>query len=208
MIMTADLTHHDAQTLDRTLNAAARSFARHGLHGPDMASVAREVAGETGLDPADFRRAFPTRLDLACAIALHSARRLVRDQLADRGPGAPHKRLERLVRRHIDHCRHHRTEEDLRRTVLPTLRAVHPGRHRELAELRQSYRDHLRTVVADGTAQGRFRVADPGAAAGTVLEALESVVNWYDPEDGLTAAELGDVYTDLIVHHHLGAPRD
>ncbi|MDT0303364.1 TetR/AcrR family transcriptional regulator [Streptomonospora sp. DSM 45055] len=206
--MTADLYHHDPKTLDLTLNAAARVFARHGLHGLDMASVAREVSCETGLDSADFRRAFPTRLDLACAIALHSARSLVRDQLADREPGAPRERLERLVRRHIDHFRHHRTEEDLRRAVLPALRAVHPGRHRELAELRQSYRDHLRAVVAEGAAQGRFRVTDPGAAAAAVLEALESVLNWYDPDDGLTAAELGDVYTDLIVHHHLGGPRE
>ncbi|WP_255430084.1 TetR/AcrR family transcriptional regulator [Streptomonospora sp. PA3] len=205
--MTADLSHPEAQTFDRALSTAAGVLARRGLHGLNTASVAQEVAAATGLDPAAFRRAFPTRLDLAYAIALHSAHALVRDQLADDGPGTPQERMERLVRRHIRHCRDHRTEEDVRRTVLPALRAVHPGRHRELADVRLAYREHLRGLIAEGAEQGVFPVSSAGAAAATVLEALESVVSWYDPDDGLSEAELGDVYTDLIIHHHLGSPR-
>ncbi|GAA4909144.1 TetR family transcriptional regulator [Streptomonospora salina] len=205
--MTADLSRIDTQTFDRILCAAARVFARHGLRGLEMASIAAAVADETGVAPAALRRDFPTRLDLACAIALNSGRRLVDDQLADRRPGEPAERIERLVRRHIDHFRHRRAEEDLRRTVLPTLRAVDPARYRELSELRTTYLHHLRSIVADGATQGRFPVDSPDASASAVLETLESVVNWYEPGDGLSAQELGDVYTDLIVHHHLGGPR-
>ncbi|MFD0800788.1 TetR/AcrR family transcriptional regulator [Streptomonospora algeriensis] len=206
--MTADLSQLDAQTFDRTLSAAAGVFARHGLRGLDMASVLAEVATATGLDPAALRRDFPTRLDLAYAIALNSTRRLVNDQLADHRPGCPAERIERLVRRHIDHCWHRRTEEDLRRDVLPTLRAVDPARYRELSDLRYSYLEHLRSIVADGVAQEHFSVSGSGATASRVLETLESVVNWYEPHDGLSAEELGDVCTDLIIHHHLGGPRD
>lgn len=206
--MTADLSHQDAHTLDCTLNTAAGLFARRGLHGLDMAEVAREVAARSGLDPVAFRRAFPTRLDLAYAVALNRARTLVLKQLADRDPGTPPQRMERIVRRHIRHCRHHRAAEELRRTVLPTLRAVHPGRHRELAGLRQTYHDHLCTVIAEGSADGSFRVSRPAAAAAAVLETLEAVVNWYDPEEDLSEAELGGVYADMIVHHQLGSPRD
>ncbi|KIH97375.1 TetR family transcriptional regulator [Streptomonospora alba] len=205
--MTADLSQLDAQTLDRILCAAADVFARHGLRGLDTASVVAEVAAATGLDPAVLHRDFPTRLDLAYTIALNSAHKLVDDQLADRRQGPPAERIERLVRRHIDHCRHHRTEEDLRRTVLPTLRAVDPARYRQLSGVRYTYLEHLRSIVSEGMAQERFHVDSSYTSASTVLETLESVVNWYEPDDGLSAEELGDVYTDLIIHHHLGGPR-
>src|SRR5690625_4028184 len=196
--MTADLSHHVPHALGDPLRPAAGVFARHGLHGLAMAAIAQRVTDATGADPVAFRRAFPTRLDLACAIELNCARTLVRDQVADSMPGTARERMECAVRRHIRHCRHHRTEEKLRRAVLPTLRSLHPARHRELADLRHAYREHLREIVAEGAGQGGFAVDDPGAAADAVLATLESVVNWYDPAHGLSEDELGDVYADLV----------
>ncbi|ASU86326.1 TetR/AcrR family transcriptional regulator [Nocardiopsis gilva YIM 90087] len=206
--MTADLSPHDTRLADHTLDAATTLFARHGPHGLGMASLTREIIERTGTDIIEFRRAFPTRLDLMYAVALRSTRELVACQISDSSPSeTPVTRLSHLIRRHIDHCWKHRTEEELRRTLLPTLRAIHPVRYRELSEQLRLYREHIREIIADGVDEGRFCVAGPGIAAGTVLETLESILNWYDPEGGLSLPELGDVYVDLVIHHQLGCPR-
>ncbi|MBV2363702.1 TetR/AcrR family transcriptional regulator [Streptomonospora nanhaiensis] len=207
--MTADLSHIDARAFDRALHTAAGLFARHGLNGIGMAAIAHEVTAATGVDPVAFRRTFPTRLDLAYAVALHSTRDLVDAQLGSPADGlSPTERVDRLVRRHIRHCWRQRTAEHLRRALLPTLRAIHPERHRELTGLLQGYRAHLRALIAEGVAAGEFRVANPVSAAATVVDTLDSVLDWYDPEGGLTLAELGDVNADLVIHHHLGRPRE
>ncbi|MFC4562530.1 TetR/AcrR family transcriptional regulator [Nocardiopsis mangrovi] len=208
MIMTADLSPHDARSPDRTLTAAAEIFARHGMHGPSMAVLAREITGRTGGDVIAFRRAYPTRLDLVYAVALDATRSLVAAQTTDSGgidPAAT--RLGRLVRRHVAHCWEHRTAEELRRTLQPTLRAINPARHRELSALRRDYRGFIRDLIGDGMAEGDFRVADPAAASGAVLDTLDSTFNWYDGDGGMSVTELGDVCVDLIVHHQLGAER-
>ncbi|MDA0566246.1 TetR/AcrR family transcriptional regulator [Streptomonospora sp. S1-112] len=207
--MTADLSHIDARAFDRVLHTAAGLFARHGLNGIGMAALAHEVTAATGVDPVAFRRAFPTRLDLAYAVALHSTRDLVQSQLDSPAVGlSPTERVDRLVRRHIRHCWRYRTAEHLRRTLLPTLRTVHPERHRELTDLLQGYRAHIRQLIAEGVAAGEFRVPAGADTAGVVVDTLDSVLDWYDPEGGLTLAELGDVNADLVIHHHLGRPRE
>ncbi|MBB6170978.1 AcrR family transcriptional regulator [Nocardiopsis mwathae] len=206
--MTADLSPHDTRLAADTLDAATSIFARHGPHGLGMASLTREITERTGIGIVEFRRDFPTRLDLMYAVVLRSTRELVARQISDfSSPESPVDRLSQLVRRHIDHCWKHRTEEELRRALLPTLRAIHPVRYRELSDQLRLYREHIREIIGDGVGQGHFRVAGPGMAAGTVLETLESILNWYDPEGGLSLPELGDVYVDLIIHHQLRCPR-
>ncbi|WP_046469364.1 TetR/AcrR family transcriptional regulator [Allosalinactinospora lopnorensis] len=207
--MTADLSPHDARVTEHTLDAARRLFSQHGVRGIDMATLIREITRETGINFLEFRRAFPTRMDLVYAVVLRSTRTLVTGQIADSGaPEPPVDRLAALIRRHIDFCWEHWTEEGLRRDLMPTLRAIHPTRYRELYDLMRSYQEHIRDMIAEGNSAGLFTAPQPGAAADTVLETLDSILNWYEPEGGLTLPQLGDVYVDLIIHHQMGCPRE
>ncbi|WP_067965801.1 TetR family transcriptional regulator [Nocardiopsis trehalosi] len=206
--MTADLSSHDARSTERALSAAARVLARRGADRLGMADLAREIAVLSGADPGDLRRAYPTRLDLDYAVAVRAARTLVAAEAAD--PGAADSaadRMARLIRRHISHCWQNRVAEELRRRLLPTLRAIHPGRHRELVRLRREYREHIAGIVADGAAEGTFTVRDGEAATTAVLATLDTSLDWYDADADMALTELGDVCVDLIVHHQLGAPR-
>ncbi|WP_116245050.1 TetR/AcrR family transcriptional regulator [Nocardiopsis sp. FIRDI 009] len=206
--MTAETSPHALRTTAPVLDCAARLFAEHGARGIAMSDLTAHIAAETGTDAASLRRAFPTRFDLAYAVVLRSTRERVDGQLGADDTGASAlERVARLVRRHVEIGWKHRAATALGQELLPVLRAVHPSRHRDIACLTRAYREHLRTIIADGVASGDFAILDPGRTADEVLETLDSLLHWYDPDGGLSLDDLAAVYVDLVVHHHLGCPR-
>jgi AcrR family transcriptional regulator len=206
--MTADVSPHALRATTRVLDCATRLFAEHGSRGPAMSELTSRISAETGTDPAALRRAFPTRFDLAYAVVLRSTRERVNGQLAADRPDRPAvERMSTLVRRHVETGWKHRAATALGHELLPVLRAIHPARHRELSSLTRMYREHVRGIILDGVALGAFRVHEPGRAADEVLGTFDSLLHWYDPGAGLSLDDLGAVYVDLVVHHHLGCPR-
>ncbi|WP_341770554.1 TetR/AcrR family transcriptional regulator [Actinorugispora endophytica] len=170
------------------------------------------IAFDADIDPVDFRRAFPTKLDLIYEITVHCTRSLVsRETSAAAAERSPLEQMRGLIRRHIEFSWEHRTELELRRALMPTLRAIYPARHRELSGVLRAYRDRVQGIIERGRELGQFARPGPSeepASAATVLQTLESILNWYDPDADLTLAQLSDVYVDLIIHHLLDAPRD
>ncbi|WP_159940086.1 MULTISPECIES: TetR/AcrR family transcriptional regulator [unclassified Nocardiopsis] len=206
--MTAETSPHALRTTASVLDCAARLFAEHGSQGLAMSALTRRIAAETGTDAASLRRAFPTRFDLAYAVVLRSTRERVNGQLAADRPELPAaERMAALVRRQVENGWKHRAATSLAHEMLPVLRAIHPTRHREVSSLTRIYREHIRGVIVDGVVAGVFRVCDPGRAADEVLETFDSLLYWYDPGAGLSLDDLGAVYVDLVIHHHLGCPR-
>jgi hypothetical protein len=109
--------------------------------------------------------------------------------------------------RHVETGWRHRAATALAHEILPTLRAIHQERHREIGALMRTYREHIRQIVVDGVLAGAFHVDDPGRATDEVLGTFDSLLHWYRPEGGLSLDDLGAVYVDLVIHHHLGCPR-
>lgn len=206
--MTVGISPHTLRVKAPVLDCAARLFAEHGPHGLDMSTLTRRVSDETGITEASLRRAFPTRLDLAYAVVLHSTRERVDGQLAADRPDRPVvERMSDLVRRQVESGWKHRSAASLAHWILPVLRAVHPSRHREVDSLNRVYREHIRGIIVDGMAAGVFSVRHPGRTADEVLETFDSLLYWYDPEAGLSMEDLVAVYVDLVIHHHLGCVR-
>ncbi|RCV49795.1 TetR/AcrR family transcriptional regulator [Marinitenerispora sediminis] len=202
--MTADLSPLDIRLTEHVLDTAVRLFTRRDARDVGMPAIAREA--DVDLDV--LRRHFPTKLDLVYAVTTRSTRALVTRQIAaDRPDEPPVRRLSVLIRSHIEFSWEHRTEEELRRGLLRTLRVIYPDRHREMTRHLRRYREHIGEIIAAGREAGTFAPAHPGGSAGTVLETLDGILNWYEPAGGLTITELGDVYVDLIIHHQLRAPR-
>ncbi len=117
--------------------------------------------------------------------------------------------MRRLVRRHIEHSCRYRVELTLRRSLLRTLRAISPPRYRELSLLLRAYHDRIARIIDQGRTDGVFTPADGSGepvTATTVLDTLDSTLNWYDPSS-MTPQQLGDVYEDLVLHHLLGVAR-
>ncbi|OOC53063.1 MULTISPECIES: TetR/AcrR family transcriptional regulator [Nocardiopsis] len=206
--MTAGTSPHALRTTASVLDCAARLFAEHGSRGLATSALIRRVSAETGTDAASLRRAFPTWFDLAYAVVLRSTRERVDGQLAADQPGLPAaERMSSLVRRHVEIGWKHRAATSLAHEILPVLRAVHPDRHREVGSLTRTYREHVRGIIVDGLVAGAFGVDEPGRAADEVLATFDSLLHWYEPEAGLSLDDLGAVYVDLVLHHHLGHPR-
>lgn len=206
--MTADLSPHALRATAPVLDCAARLFAEHGSRALPVSDLTRRIAAQTGTDAASLRRAFPTRFDLVYAVVLRSTRERVERQLAADDPGAcPVDRMSDLVVRHVETGWRHREAAALAHEILPELRAVHPLRHREIGALARTYREHIRGIIVDGVLADAFHVEEPGRAADEVLDTLDSLLHWYRPEGGLSLDDLGSVYVDLVIHHHLGCPR-
>lgn len=206
--MTADLSPHALRTTAPVLDCAARLFAEHGSRGMAMSDLTHRIAAETDTDAAYLRRAFPTRFDLSYAVVLRATRERVNGQLAADDPGRPPTaRMSDLVRRHVSSGWKHRAAIALSQELLPTLRAIHPARHREISSLHRAFREHVREIIVVGVTTDQFRIRDTGKAADSVLETFDSLLHWYDPEAGLSLSDLGGVYVDLVIHHHLQCPR-
>ncbi|GLU46254.1 hypothetical protein Nans01_06050 [Nocardiopsis ansamitocini] len=203
--MTANSSPLGSIHTNRALDAATRLFSAHGSENVDMHTVA--LAAD--IDAIDFRRAFPTKLDLSYAVALRCTRRLVSTE--DDAVSAAHSPLDRLctmIRRHITFSWEHRTEQELRRALLPVLRTIYPDRHRELSGLLRGYRARIQGLIEQGRDLQLFaRTSREPVTGATVLETLEGILNWYDPDGELTIDQLSDVYVDLVIHHLLGAQR-
>ncbi|PSK96502.1 TetR family transcriptional regulator [Murinocardiopsis flavida] len=213
MIMTADLSPldfpFDSDLTERALDIAVQQFADHGPNSTDMARVAAAVERGTGARPVDFRRAYPTRLDLVYAITLRTTRRFVLRQIDGFDADSPPiDRISRLIRAHIEFRWEHRVEEELRRAAAPALRSISSARYRELSGLMRDYRDHVRRLIEAAQSTGAVTANDAAGAAANLIATLDGILNWYEPSGGLSLSELGDVYVDLIIHHHLGAPRE
>lgn len=206
--MTADLSPHALRTTAPVLDCAAHLFAEHGSRGMAMSDLTHRIAAETDTDAACLRRAFPTRFDLSYAVVLRATRERVNGQLAADEPGRPPtERMSDLVRRHVSSGWKHRAAIALSQELLPTLRAIHPARHREISSLHRAFREHVREIIVAGVTSDQFRIRDTGKAADSVLETFDSLLHWYDPEAGLSLSDLGGVYVDLVIHHHLRCPR-
>ena len=206
--MTADISPRALRATAPILDCAARLFAEHGSRGLTMSGLTRRISAETGADPVSLRHAFPTRFDLAYAVVLRAARERVERQLdADDPDAGAVERMSALVVRHVETGWRHRTAIALTHEILPILRAIHQGRYREIGSLNRTYREHIRRIIADGVLSGAFRIDDPGRATDEVLDTFDSLLYWYRPEGGLSLDDLGSVYVDLVIHHHLKCPR-
>ncbi len=205
--MTTDLSAHEAPFTGHVLDTACRLFAERGPAGVSMYAI----AAAAGVDPIDFRRVFPSKLDLLHRLVLDRTRTLVEYEPAAKEPDSPVEQMRALIRRHIEFNCRYRTELELRRVLLPTLRAISPARYRELHRLMRTYHDRVHRLIERGRADGVFspygESREPVTAT-TVLQTLESSLNWYEPDSLMTPEQLGDVYEDLVLHHLLGVARD
>lgn len=202
---TTDLAAPDAPFVLHVLDTAVQLFSRHGTTGVSLDAV----AAAAGVDPDDLRRVFPTRLDLVYRLVVDRVRLLTAAEPANTAPASPVEQMRRLVRRHIEHSCRYRVELTLRRSLLRTLRAISPPRYRELSLLLRAYHDRIARIIDQGRTDGVFTPADGSGepvTATTVLDTLDSTLNWYDPSI-MTPQQLGDVYEDLVLHHLLGVAR-
>lgn len=159
------MTEAGGTTEERILDAAERLLRRHGLAKTTVVDVARAL----GMSHGNVYRHFPSKAALRDAVAARWLRRVSGPLRAIAEGDAPAaQRLEAwLVALAAEKRRKVLSDPEMFDTFHALAEAARAVVDAHVAGLQ----DQLARIVADGVAEGDFRVADPRAAARLVMEA-------------------------------------
>jgi AcrR family transcriptional regulator len=153
---------------EEILQAAARTFARHGYHGTNL----QRVAAAAGMAKSSLYHYFPTREAVFAALV----RQLMRHEVAvfrdlARGPGPPEERFAALLDALTGLFEEWAKAGPL---LLDCIRDVQ-GR-RALAQTFRAVRRALVRLIREGQRAGTFGGGNPAALATIVVGCLDGVL--------------------------------
>lgn len=177
----------------RIRDASVRLFAQRGFSGTGI----RDIAAEAGVTSAALYHWVGTKEQLLLEIMGE-----VLDELIAAADGIlaavdrPEARLAALVERHVwFHAVH-----QLATIVTDTeLRALSGDARASVIARRDRYERAWRGVVAEGAAEGVFRVDDPRIATTALLQMCTGVAHWYQPTGPLTLTRLCRIHAGLAL---------
>ncbi|MEZ4416453.1 MAG: TetR/AcrR family transcriptional regulator [Gemmatimonadota bacterium] len=193
----ATLTPHvrdkRARRRAQILHAALEAVREKGYH----ATTLEDIAERLGIRKTALYHYFPDKDSILFAChqeSLAELDRLIRESLACcQGPA---ERLAYLIREHV-------------RVMTDTLEgsplafevpALSPELREEIIAGRDRYEHVLRELVTEGIERGEFREVDPKIAVFGILGAINWIARWYRPEGEFHAAELGEQFSDYLLH--------
>lgn len=177
---------------DRLLTGAIAAFAERGY----QATTTRDIASRAGMSPAALYVHYPSKEQLLFEIS-RSGHLAALDVLvgADLGE-SPGERLSAMVSAFTAwHAEHH----TIARVVQYELAALSAEHLAEVATIRREISTVVEKVLADGVADGSFRVDDLPGTTLAVLSLSIDVARWFADGRRLRPAELGTLYADLAL---------
>jgi AcrR family transcriptional regulator len=179
---------------ERLLHVATRLFARHGFEGTSV----QDIVDAAGVTKGAMYHYYGSKDDLLYEVyhQLLSMQLAHLDETAA-GPGTAEQRLRAAA-------------ADVIRTTLDNLddgivffRSLHmlpDDKQAQVRAERRCYHDKFKALVEEGVAAGTFR-AD--ISADIVVHYFLSVVNqlgsWYRPDGPLSADQVGELFTELLI---------
>ena len=176
-------------------DVASELFHEHGY----AATSVRDIAKVLKIQGASLYAHVASKEDLLWAIVDRAAgdfERAADAALAEVLTADPVERLAALVEAHVEVV----TADPERSSVFVTeWRHLSPERRTAVGERRDAYEARFRETIAEGTAVGAFRAADPAIAATFVLTALNGIATWYRPDGRLGPDRIADHYVELAL---------
>lgn len=117
--------------------------------------------------------------------------------------GDPIERLRAFVRAHV---RVTCGDPGASSVFVHEWRHLSDARRAAILERRDGYERRLRSLVADGIADGTFAMLDPAVATRFLLTALNGIPIWYRSDGHLSPDQLADACADLAVRSLTEAP--
>jgi AcrR family transcriptional regulator len=175
------------------VRVATELFARDGYRAVGMRSIAEAV----GIRTSSLYHHFASKEELLFAISLDVTRHFIDEHIALlSGPDPAALQLATLVRHHVVYFTEHRLEQTVSRRELRELSSPHVE---EVVGYLRLYQTQIERFIAEAAARGEFRVPDAGVAALAMLDMLNGVSGWFRERGPLTAAQLGDIYAELVL---------
>lgn len=179
---------------DDVVTAAGRLFAERGFHGTSM----RDLGERLGLLGSSLYAHIGSKNELLEEIVSDGVRRCL--DLADEVLAAddpPTVKLRRLIVGHVELVA---ANLDRWATFVNEYRFLPDAQRERVVELRDRYQGAYRTVLKEGMADGSIREGiDEHLVATYVLSLLNSVCDWYRPDGGRGATEIGDGIAELVL---------
>lgn len=180
--------------------AAREVFQERGYHGASI----RDIAKRAGLSLSALYYWHPSKQDLLAALIEDTTLEYFRrcDEALAGVADDPAARLAALVGVTVQYRVDNQTQSNISNREWRNLEPQHEAR---LRELRVKATTIWADIVDAGVAQGVFRCEHPVDARRAAQAACNAIAEWYRPGGTLTAEELVDHYTRIvlrIVAHH------
>ncbi|MFC4948246.1 TetR/AcrR family transcriptional regulator [Pseudonocardia sp. GCM10023141] len=172
---------------------ASRLFRERGYHGVGM----RALAESAGIQAASLYYHFRNKEELLLEAIFVVDRDLIVDQLPMLdGPGTHAERLARLVQAHILHIGANR---DAWWVAARELRALSPEKLDAVQVYRRRYQHRIARHLAEGTIAGEFVCTDPRLSTLALLDMINGLNEWFNPQGRLTIEDIAGSYAELAV---------
>ncbi|AAZ56832.1 transcriptional regulator, TetR family [Thermobifida fusca YX] len=113
------------------------------------------------------------------------------------GPGSPGERIHALL---VEHTRTILRNLDANTVFYNERGLLSPEREREMRKREREYTEIMQRLYAEGVATGELLDVDPTVATATLLGAAIWTYRWYDPEGRLSADEVVEQITRLLLN--------
>lgn len=192
---------------DDILQAAAQIFREKGYHAASM----RDIAEAVHLQKASLYHHLQSKQELLLELldrALDLMIEDVTDVLESRAD--PLAKLRSAMRAYMSRLT---SDADLAAVLLLEYRSLQPDLRKEHVQRRDRLEMLWRELLEEGIRAGAFRPVDPAIAGFVLLGVLNWSITWFRPEGRLSADELADRFTELLLaglaadEHGLGPGR-
>ena len=177
----------------RLINAAVEAFAENGFTG----TTTRDIASRAGMSPAAVYVHHDSKESLLYSVSLAGHQ----DTLAviQRSYAETDDPVERVRRMVYDFTRWHAENSRVGRIVQYEFHALGPEHRQEIAGLRRSIEQCMRSALEAGVTANALQIDDIPGTALALLSLGIDVVRWFDPGGSRTADDLAELYARLAV---------
>jgi AcrR family transcriptional regulator len=176
------------------LDAAVELFSRKGYAATSM----RDIADAVGLQPGSLYAHIRSKEDLLVGIieqVRHAFLQNGETALADKTQSVA-DRLRRFAAAHLQIIADNRASAVV---FLHEWKSLEGPELKEVLRNRDRYENMLVALLEEGVKTGEFRDVDPRLTAVAVLSLLNWAHTWYRADGPMTATEVSDYFTDVVI---------
>lgn len=188
---------------DQVLQTAAKLFSERGYYGTSMQDLARDL----GILRGSIYAHIDSKEDILFEIVDAGATRFVeRMKAVQQAAGPPTEKLRAAIDAHVTTVAEHL---DASTVFLNDWRHLSPRPRKKIERKRDQYESLVVAIIAEGVRLGAFRKdLDVRFAALLILSTVNWVYQWFDPAGPMTATQVADVFSEMILKGFLAPTQE
>jgi AcrR family transcriptional regulator len=191
--MSRTVGSYGPKTLDAIRAAGLRLIFEHGYAAMSL----RHLASEVGIQVGSLYNHISTKQALLFdLIKTHMDALLEQLHNALDGIESPVERLKAFIAFHLTYHTARKKEVFI---SYSELRSLEPKNYSKIVTLRGAYERELIKILDRGVVEGEFVLADTSVAAFGILAMLTGVCTWFKPSGRLSADQIIEIYTDIVL---------